>query len=238
MGIIGGAVLEVFIGTSGWAYSWNEGGTLEWYQQATGFPAIELNMSFYRFPFPNQVKSWARRGAGLRWCVKVHRLITHRYRFNDNAIAAWPRFAGLYAPLDPLIDFFLFQAPPGFTNVERLQKFVASLGLGERCALELRNKELLGDDAACHTLQQNATLVSVDSPDFEERIFPGKYVYLRIHGRGSWYDYDYSREELVRLADAIRRINPDRTYIFFNNDTAMLQNALEMQEILGSARSS
>jgi uncharacterized protein YecE (DUF72 family) len=223
--------MDVFIGTSGWAYAWNEGGNLEWYQSATGFRTVELNASFYRFPFPNQVKSWAKRGAALRWCVKVHRLLTHRYRFNENAIAAWPRFSELYAPLDPKIDFFLFQAPPNLSDVQRLQNFIAALRIGERFALELRSKELLGDDAVCRTLQESATLVSVDSPDFEERIFPGNTVYLRIHGRGTWYDYDYSREELTRIADAIRQINPGRAYIFFNNDTAMLKNALEMQEI-------
>ena len=192
-------------------------------------------MSLYRFPFPNQVKSWAKRGAGLHWSVKVHRLLTHRYRFNENAVAAWPRFSELYSPLDPFIDFFLFQAPPGFTNAERLQKFIPGIGLGERFALELRNKELLGNDAICRTLQQHATLVSVDSPDFEERIFPGTVIYLRMHGRGTWYDYDYSSEELIRIADSIRRINPERAYIFFNNDTAMLKNALELQEIFNSA---
>ncbi|MDD1677490.1 MAG: DUF72 domain-containing protein, partial [Methanomicrobiales archaeon] len=70
---------------------------------------------------------------------------------------------------------------------------------------------------------------------FEERIFPGTVVYIRMHGRGTWYDYDYSSEELIRIADSIRRINPDRAYIFFNNDTAMLKNALELQEIFNSA---
>jgi hypothetical protein len=47
-----------------------------------GLSAVELNASFYRFLFPNQIAGWARRGSTLRWCVKAHWLITHRHRLN------------------------------------------------------------------------------------------------------------------------------------------------------------
>jgi uncharacterized protein YecE (DUF72 family) len=116
--------------------------------------------------------------------------------------------------------------------VERLLEFIGSIDLGKRFALEIRNPGLLGDDAACRGLQDVATLVSVDSPDFRERIFPGDEIYLRMHGREAWYDYDYSRRELEAIAATIREIDPSRAYIFFNNDTAMLENALGMREIL------
>ena len=67
----------IFVGTSGWSYNWNLGKSLEWYTNESGLNAIELNMSFYRFPYPNMIKSWAKKGSTLAWIIKVHRSITH-----------------------------------------------------------------------------------------------------------------------------------------------------------------
>jgi uncharacterized protein YecE (DUF72 family) len=225
--------MEAFVGTSGWYYSWNEGLTLDWYLEHSGLNAVELNASFYRFPFPNQVRSWAMKGKGLRWSVKVHRLVTHSHRFSGGALDVWDRLRRLFAPLDPFIDFYLFQAPPGFRNPERVLDFAAGAGLGGRFALEIRNRDLLGDDDACQTLGEKVLLVSVDSPDFPGRIFPGDVIYLRLHGRTGWYSHDYSREELGELADRVKGHRPERVYAFFNNDHSMLANARVMGELLG-----
>lgn len=70
-------MVKVFVGTSGWLYDWNLDSTFDWYVRNSGLNAVELNASFYRFPFRNQVTSWTRKGSGLRWAVKVHRYITH-----------------------------------------------------------------------------------------------------------------------------------------------------------------
>ncbi|MEM1508337.1 MAG: DUF72 domain-containing protein [Thermofilaceae archaeon] len=59
-------MVKIYVGTSGWLYGWNEGGGLEWYVSHSGLNAIELNASFYRFPFPAQVKSWVKRGGRLK----------------------------------------------------------------------------------------------------------------------------------------------------------------------------
>ncbi|MEM4399353.1 MAG: DUF72 domain-containing protein [Candidatus Nitrosocaldus sp.] len=72
--------MESFIGTSGWFYPWNPDGSLDWFVRFSGLNAVELNMSFYRFPSPNMVRSWAAKGKALRWAIKVNRLITHTYR--------------------------------------------------------------------------------------------------------------------------------------------------------------
>ncbi|MEO0119416.1 MAG: DUF72 domain-containing protein, partial [candidate division WOR-3 bacterium] len=69
--------MEIYVGTSGWYYDWNLEGTFDWYLKNSKLNAVELNVSFYRFPFPNQVKSWANKGKSLRWAIKVSRIITH-----------------------------------------------------------------------------------------------------------------------------------------------------------------
>lgn len=225
--------MEAFVGTSGWYYSWNEGLSLDWYLEHSHLNAVELNASFYRFPFPNQVLSWARKGKDLRWSVKVHRFVTHSHRFSEGALDVWERFRTLFSPLDPFVDFYLFQAPPNFRNTGRVLDFAERTHIGERFALEIRNRDLLGDDEACRTLRERVTLVSVDSPDFSGRIFAGKIIYLRLHGRTGWYSHDYSREELGDLAGQVRSHRPGKAYAFFNNDSSMLGNARTMRELLG-----
>ncbi|RXE56795.1 hypothetical protein ABH15_01115 [Methanoculleus taiwanensis] len=224
--------MDIYVGTSGWAYDWNEGASLAWYVEASGLSAVELNMSFYRFPSESAVAAWEEAGSRLRWSVKVNRSVTHRHLFNDNAFEVWKRFRDRLEPMDDLVDFYLFQAPPRMHDAERLLSFARKTDLLERFALEIRNPALLGDDAVCCRLSEEVTLVSVDSPDFQRRIFPREIVYLRMHGRTDWYRHDYSEEELREIRDAICRVDPGRAYIFFNNDHAMLRNARAMSGLI------
>jgi len=195
--------MNVFVGTSGWSYGWNRGGNLDWYLRNSGLNAVELNASFYRFPFTNQIAGWAGKRTELRWCVKVHRFVTHQYKFNDTAREIWQKFLDQFRPLDPCIDYYLFQVPPQMTKSERLLRFFGDLPLLEKCVLEIRNRTLLLDDTACRKLQECLPLVSVDSPDARNRIFSDRVIYMRMHGRDDWYRYDYLQEELVKTAAMI-----------------------------------
>ncbi|MCK9306790.1 MAG: DUF72 domain-containing protein [Methanoculleus sp.] len=223
--------MEVYVGTSGWAYAWNRRGSLAWFVEQSGLNAIELNASFYGFPSEKSVHSWADAGSGLQWGVKVNRSVTHRHRFNEKAVPVWERFHERFLPLDDHIDFYLFQAPPAFTDVDRIIAFVETIDLGQRCAVEIRNPTVLDDDGACRRLHEVAVLVSVDSPDFRERVFPGDTVYLRMHGREGWYQHDYTNGELTSVRDKIAGICPERAYIFFNNNHAMLEDARTMMRL-------
>ncbi|MDK2889921.1 MAG: hypothetical protein PWR21_553 [Methanoculleus sp.] len=225
--------MEVRVGTSGWSYAWNRGRSLAWFVEHSGLDAIELNASFYGFPSEKSVRSWATAGSGLRWSVKVNRSITHRHRFNEKAVPVWERFLERFLPLDDLVDFYLFQAPPAFADVDRIIAFLEAIDLEARCAVEVRNPAVLGDDGACRKLQEAAVLVSVDSPDFRERIFSGEIVYLRMHGREDWYRHDYTEDELAAIRDRIGDIGPERAYVFFNNDHAMLEDARAMARLFG-----
>jgi len=227
--------MEIYVGTSGWSYAWNRGRSLAWYVEELRLNAVELNGSFYRFPRREHVEGWARDGSSLRWAVKVHRLVTHRHQFGDGALEAWERFRSIFEPLDDRVDFYLFQAPPRFADTERLAEFARAVDLGDRCALEIRNPEILRNDARMRALQRHAVAVSVDSPHVHNRIFPGPLVYLRMHGRGAWYAYDYPAEELRETAERIRAARPERAYVFFNNDHSMPANARAMLEILRGA---
>ena len=231
----------VYVGTSGWLYSWNPEGTLDWYVRNSGLNAVELNASLYRFPRPGQVESWARRGRSLRWAVKVHRSITHLHRLNEKALPLWDRFHKLFKPMEELVDFYLFQLPPSYRAgeeyIERLERFAAEAGLAARMAVELRHPSWLRGGLGVRLCKRiGATFVSIDSPIGVYIDSSNCIVYLRMHGRSGWYSHYYTDEELEEDAKAIIGLEPRRAYVFFNNDHAMLENARRMLQILREMR--
>lgn len=230
--------MELRVGTSGWFYDWNPERTLDWYVANSGLNAVELNASFYRFPFPSQVKSWARKGAILRWAVKVSRLVTHVHQLDDAAFEVWQRFAERFEPLDAQIDFYLFQLPAGFSiqNGSRIERFAARSKLGRRLAVEFRHPDWFTTETAGWARELGITLVSVDAPPASR--LPGTIfctsgaVYLRLHGRTGWYHHNYTASELKRIARQVRTVAAEAAYAFFNNDEHMLANARQLLAIL------
>jgi len=230
--------MEVYVGCSGFMYSWNPDG-LEWYLTETGLNSLELNTSFYRFPFPNQVKSWKRKteqlSPSLRWSIKVNRLITHVFKFNERAFETWKKFEKLFEPLKENIDFYLFQLPPSLTSkfFPKLENFIRKTNLKEKFALEVRNISWFEEKYVKEASKLGITWVSVDSPDFPREVYcSNKIVYLRMHGRTAWYSHFYTNEELEEIKEKILKIKPEKVYIFFNNNHAMLSNAISMLKLL------
>jgi len=227
--------VEFFVGTSGWYYYLNPDGNFDWFVKNSGLNAIELNASFYRFPFPNMVKSWANKtkkfNPNLRWSIKVNRLITHTFKFNERASQLWKRFENLFKPLSQNIDFYLFQLPPSLTPgfSSKLEDFIIKTGLKEMFALEVRNIEWYERKWVDWASSLGITWVSVDSPDFPLDVFnTNSLVYERMHGRTEWYSHLYSDEELKEVVKKILGVKPKKAYVFFNNDHAMLVNSRRM----------
>ncbi len=227
--------MKCYVGTSGWAYSWNPQKSLDYYIEKTGLNAVELNSSFYHFPLLTSVQTWSKKGANLHWSIKVNRLFTHTYKFNENTINRWSNFFNLFRPLDSVVDFYLFQMPPSLTpkaapNIEALIK---KTQLSNRCALEFRNPEWFTNKWINWAIDLGITLVSVDAPNLPRWIFnTSDRVYIRMHGRTSWYAHQYTPDELYEVEAKIKKANPEKVYIFFNNDHAMPKNARTMLQIL------
>ncbi len=227
--------MKIFVGTSGWYYDWNEKKTLDWYLEYSGLNAIELNASFYRFPFPNMVKSWAKKGTSLHWVVKVNRLITHQFKFSERTTDTWQKFSALFSPLSSYIDYFLFQLPPKFTSSskEKIVNFVKKTKTAKKFALEPRHETWFDQTTVEWASSLCITWVSIDAPEFTRDIFKTTQdVYLRMHGRTDWYQHDYTDQELREIAQRIIAAKPKRVYVFFNNNHAMLKNAQRMRTIL------
>ncbi len=229
-------MVEIYVGTSGWIYDWNPEGKFDWYAKYSGLNAVELNASFYRFPFPSQVKSWAKKGAHLRWAIKVHHSITHLRKLSEKALPTWEKFRKLFEPLEPYVDFYLFQMPPNFSateeNKERIRKFALATKLGTKLAIEFRHRSWFNEETVRFCSNLGITVVSIDSPIGTWIVTSNSIVYLRLHGRTDWYAHDYTEDELRELAERIHALNPVKVYVFFNNDHWMLNNARRMLSIL------
>jgi len=227
--------MEIFVGTSGWAYPiWNPDG-LDWYVQNSKLNTVELNASFYRYPYPNQVKGWSKKGKNLRWSLKVNRLVTHIYKFNQTAWIRWKSFEKLFQPLNSITDFYLFQLPPSTKpdSKKKIESFYKKTKLKERFALEWRNEEWFTEENVKWAKKLGLTLVSVDAPKLPRDIFnTSGIVYVRMHGRSAWYSHDYSDKELKEVIGKILQAKPEKVYIFFNNNHAMLPNAQRTLKLL------
>ena len=229
--------MQVYVGTSGWAYFWNPDG-LNWYIKNSGLNAVELNASFYRFPFRNQVLGWAKKSelSGLRWSVKIHNSITHRRMLAESSLPIWERFRDIFSPLDPYIDFYLAQLPPRYRlsekSLRKLRTFSEATGLGWRLAIEFRNHEWFNKDVLMELKELGVTFVSVDSPEVIYYGRSGPITYLRLHGRSSWYSHYYSHKELEEIAHSLINIDGNAIYAFLNNDHGMLDNGRELLKIL------
>jgi len=209
-------------------YNWNKEQSFDWYVNNSKLNAVELNASFYRFPFPSQVKSWVEKRKQMRFIIKVNRWVTHLFRFNIRALATWHKFHKLFNPLDDVLDFYLFQLPPSAkpSSSERIAEFFKKTGLKERFALEWRNEAWFTKDWVRWAKDLGLTLVSVDAPELPRLIFSvNGIVYVRMHGRQYWYSHDYSLQELEEVKKKIVAARPKKVYIMFNNNHDMLKNA-------------
>lgn len=219
-----------FIGTSGWSYDWNPDG-LEWYASNSGMNAIELNASYYKFPLSDWVKRWSKID-GLRWSVKVNKNITHMHRMNKNSYILFERFMNLFKPLKEKIDFFLFQFPKQAkpSILDDIERFLKKFDVAEKFALEARSKEWFSDLVYKRCEELGISMVSIDAPFAREIVRTSNSIYLRMHGRKEWYDYNYNIREMAEIYKKIALKKPKNTYIFFNNNN-MLENAQLMEKI-------
>lgn len=233
--------MKFFIGTSGFMYNWNPDG-LEWYLKNSNLNSLELNMPFYRFPFPSMVSSWAKKTKEVkkdfRWVIKVNRLVTHIFKFNKKAFGTWKKFEKIFSPLDEFISFYLFQLPPSMSikAKSRITEFIKKTNLRERFALEAREKSWFSKEGIDFAKNNNITFVSVDAPTFtqlpREVFCVNGNIYLRMHGRSEWYSHNYSDNELKEVLQKIIVKKPKNVYIFFNNNHEMLENAQKLKNLV------
>lgn len=253
-----GAARANYIGTSGWSYpsgygKWNgivypkrwRGDELAYY--AERFPAVEVNVSFYRLPAIDTVRGWvARTPKTFRFAVKLYRKFTHpdfyaREEGKSPEITADDVLAMRHV-LDPLAEeerlgALLVQYPESFSKTpSATSALVRTLDAFRDYPLAVELRHASWDDAQSAEVLDHFTAarVRIDEPFYRNLDAPptphAALEYWRFHGRNkaAWrnpemaakrYDYHYNPQEIDELVDAILQ-QPDAKYnrfVFFNN---------------------
>ncbi|MCB9556845.1 MAG: DUF72 domain-containing protein [Deltaproteobacteria bacterium] len=211
--------MKLFCGTSGYSYKAWKGSfypaTIKAEQMLAAYaeklPAVEINNTFYRMPRVEVLDAWAAAvPESFRFTLKASRRITHDRRLSnvDELLGYLLRGA---ERLEDRLGALLFQLPPRFPlDLARLQRFLALLPSGVRCAFEFRDPAW-HDEAVYRLLRQkNAALVIADD-DFA---MPqtARWGYLRFRR------IDYRSEEICKIAEVLKERGGDPTFAFFKHD--------------------
>lgn len=192
-------------------------------------------MSFFQLPTKMHIDEWRNDGKDLRWTVKVNRAVTHLFRFNQTAKEHFAQFRDLFAPMDKLIDYYVFQLPPNAHPSMRddIEAFLRETRLTSRIALEWRNPKWFTKEHVDWAKSLGICLVSADSPTVPRDIMcVHGTVYLRLHGRSDWFLHHYSRKELNHIAKEIKSTGCKKLIAILDNESAQLKNARAFFSIL------
>jgi|BEDMetMinimDraft_2_1075160.scaffolds.fasta_scaffold00027_27 Uncharacterized conserved protein len=233
------------IGTSGYNYFWNKGKPtpFKWYIKQ-GFNTVEINATFYSFPYKSWIKSWLDSPDYFDFSIKVNRTITHYSRLSQKGIELFSKFKNSLNEIEDKISFWLFQMPPTFElnekNLAKIEIFFRKINLENKVVIEFRDESWFKDDKIIHILNQiGIVFCSIDAPEFPNEIYESNgIIYLRLHGRKEWYSYEYSKEELDEIVSKILNKDFSKCYIYLNNDHGMLPNGFYLMDKLGLKRSS
>ncbi|MFW6117630.1 MAG: DUF72 domain-containing protein [Thermoproteota archaeon] len=221
-------MVNIRVGTSGYSYSWNEKEPtpFEWYY-TQGFPTVEINASFYRFPMISWINTWKKCPPDFDFTIKVNRSITHYRRLDEDSLGTWEKFKTGFKGIQDKITFWLFQMPPDFTatqqNINRILAFFEELNLGNSAVLEFRHPSWWEKKEVCREV--GATFCSVDAPDIpRDMVNMNRGIYLRMHGREEWYSSIYTDKQLKGIIHKLNKLDAEKKYVYLNNDHGMLPN--------------
>jgi uncharacterized protein YecE (DUF72 family) len=219
-------------GTSGYSYAhWRDtfypprmapADRLAFY--ASRFPAVELDVTFYRLPGRDVFARWREvTPETFRFALKGSRLVTH-FRRLANADEAVHTFVEHAEGLGDKLEVVLWQLPPSMPpDAERLDAFctLATSAGPARHAFEFRNPGWFAEETYDVLRAHGCGLCVANAPDgASPDVVTADFTYLRFHGGRALPDAAYSDAELETWADvASRRLLAGcDVYAFFNND--------------------
>jgi len=220
--------MNYYFGCSGWSYShWlgkfypNDLDRRDWLVfYSKYFNSVEVNATFYRFPFPNVVKGWYNKTPGeFNFTLKANRQITHvkKLRNIDDLLQSFYKNADL---LKEKLGCILFQFHPSLKrDVKLLEDFVYKLDRNKRNAIEFRNISWYDKDVYKILKENNVGFCIVSAPGLpDEVVSTADFGYIRFHGKDRWYNYNYSKQELNDWAEKIKKLDVEDVFVYFNND--------------------
>ncbi len=233
------AIPNLYIGTSGWSYRWQEvlyppdvtsAERLPYY--ATRFNTTEINSSFYHFTMVKTIEKWlATTPDHFKFAPKLHQEITHKLKFKD-AEEPLDKFMQRYNLMGNRLGPILIQIASSFRYnrhvAEAFYQMLRTKYPDNTFALEARHDSWFTEESL--DLMRDYTITAVMASAGKR--FPGTTVsttdtiYLRLHGDEKLYTSAYSDEKLEQYAFMVKDwIEAGKqVWVFFNN--TVLGNAV------------
>jgi uncharacterized protein YecE (DUF72 family) len=217
--------MELYTGTSGWAYKEWKGpfypetlkndAMLAYY--AERLPAVEVNNTFYRMPARGALAKWREQvPPTFRFVLKASQRITHHSRLTDADSLAF-LLESATTELGESLGAYLFQLPPYLRkDVARLREFLALLPAGCPAAFEFRHASWFDDEVYAALRDRGACLCVAESGEDIDTPFVATtdWGYLRLRRE------DYDDAALERWAARLREPAWSRAYVFFKHEDA------------------
>ncbi len=213
---------NLHVGTMGWSYDfWKDSFYPDELQSSeflayysSKFDTVEVDNTFYRIPREQTVLSWADQTSDdFVFSLKFPRVITHVKMLRDceSETKVFLQRVGLFGKkLGPL----LLQFPFSFRieQIPILRRYLEILPSKHRYVVEIRNRQLLGDDLFSVLKDRGVALAWVDSvsmPLMTE--VTADFIYIRWEGNRKKVNGTLGKLELNRMADVrswVARLEP------------------------------
>lgn len=208
---------------------------------ASRFPAVELNVTFYRLITRELFARWRDSTPdAFRFALKGSRLVTH-FRRLANAEDAVRTFFEHASGLGDKLEVVLWQLPPAMpVDTGRLDAFcaMATSVTPVRHAFEFRHAGWFAEETYAVLRAHGCGLCVASAPGgVTPDVVTAGFTYLRFHGGSVLPAAAYSDEELAASA-SIARARLDSgidVYAFFNNDAHAYAPA-DAQRLAGLVR--
>jgi uncharacterized protein YecE (DUF72 family) len=243
----GHGLLNLHLGTSGWSYPGWRGrfyppglasrGWLPFYAET--FNTVEINMTFYRLPKPEDLRRWADlTPPGFLFTLKANRQITHTQKLREAGHDVG-FFYHLARNLGDKLGCILYQLPPAISRDDGLLRdFLAVLSPEFRNVVEFRDPTWYASDVYSLLREHRATFCIVSSAKVPaDAVVTTDTAYFRFHGLTGGYRHNYSDQELRDWAGVVRATGAAETFAYFNNDyqAYAVGNARRLGELLGAS---
>ena len=243
---------KMYLGTSGWSYKeWigpfytkMDKSMLRAYSNV--FKTVEIDSTFYRYPTKGTVMGWARYSPeGFIFAAKLPGLITHEKKLDlaKGIEMDLETFIELMTPLSlgGKLGCVLIQLPPKFDyRPKQMEDFFKLLPTHVRFAVEFRHPSWMRDDTFALLEKYKVAYTVVDEPLLPPEIHvTSDIAYFRWHGhgKGPWYDYRYTAEELRQWSPKLPEIaeKVDKVFGYFNNHYHgyAVENCLQIMQMMG-----
>ena len=242
--------MRIHVGTSGYSYKeWcgefypdktKSDAFLPFY--ATKLSTVELNNTFYRFPTPKALGTWAAQvPEGFSFALKAPGRITHQKRLKEVGELVRDLFA-LVRELGSKLGPVDFQLPPNFKkDMARLRDFLATIPEGAKVAMEFRHPSWFDEEVYAALAERDVALCIAESDELEPAstapseldaplVVTAKFGYLRLRRS------DYREDELRAWAERVRAQPWEEAHVFIKHEAVSSPLlAVKLRELLASA---